>query len=66
VLNPACARAHHYGNLSYRAVKKICERELYNLPLEEEQQRSAPPPMGIIRNLSDYRKMTELGVIAHE
>ncbi len=64
-VDKACARACHYGNITYRAVKKICESGLYNLPLEE---RNEQPSKGgsKIRNLSDYRRMTGLGVIANE
>ena len=64
-VDKACARACHYGNITYRAVKKICESGLYNLPLEERNER--PQNGGSkIRNLSDYRRMTGLGVIANE
>jgi len=65
VLERACARACHYGSISYRAVKKICEHGLYSLPLEEPPQEAAPGA-GKVRNLSDYRMITQLGVIPHE
>lgn len=61
----ACARACHYGNITYRAVKKICECSLYNLPLEEKPKQVAEKNSNV-RNLSEYRKMTELGVISYE
>ncbi len=61
----ACARAFHYGNITYRAVKKICESGLYNLPLEENLKQSETGNSKI-RALSDYRRMTGLGVIGHE
>lgn len=61
----ACARACRYGNITYRAVKKICESGLYNLPLEEKAGQSGEGNSKI-RNLSDYRRMTGLGVIGHE
>lgn len=64
-VNKACARACHYGNITYRAVKKICESALYNLPLEERPEQSSGRESKI-RNLSDYRRMTGLGVIVHE
>lgn len=64
-VDKACARACHYGNITYRAVKKICESGLYNLPLEEKTDKSAEVTSKI-RNLSDYRRMTGLGVIGHE
>jgi len=46
-------------------VKKICESGLYNLPLEEKTNKSVEVTSKI-RNLSDYRRMTGLGVIGHE
>lgn len=64
-VDKACARACHYGNITYRAVKKICESALYNLPLEEAPEQSLEGKSKI-RNLSDYRRMTGLGVIVHE
>jgi transposase len=64
-VDKACARALHYGNITYRAVKKICESGLYQLPLEE-QQPQLREDNGRIRSLSDYRRMTGLGVIGHE
>lgn len=64
-VDKACERACHYGNITYRAVKKICENGLYNLPLEELSQQKAVGK-STIRSLSDYRRMTGLGVIGHE
>lgn len=61
----ACARACHYGNITYRAVKKICESGLYALPLEAGSVETAESSSKI-RSLSDYRRMTGLGVIGHE
>ncbi len=61
----ACGRACHYGNITYRAVKKICENGLYVLPLENSHEADDHQDSKI-RNLEDYRSMTELGVIAHE
>ena len=64
-INRACIRACHYGSVTYRSVKKICDSGVYALPLEEKKT-SANPATGVIRNLADYREMTGLGVIAHE
>ena len=64
-INRACLRACHYGNITYRAVKKICESGLYALPLEERHRQSCSTGSNI-RSLSDYRRITELGVIGHE
>ncbi len=32
-INAACARASYYGSLSYKIVKKICEKNLMMLPI---------------------------------
>ena len=64
-VDKACARACHYGNITYRAVKKICESGLYALPLETGSGHMAESSSKI-RSLSDYRRMTGLGVIGHE
>lgn len=64
-VDKACERACHYGNITYRAVKKICESGLYNLPLEECFEQSVEGK-STIRSLSDYRRLTGLGVIGHE
>lgn len=65
VVDKACARACHYGNITYRAVKKICESGLYALPLETGSGQTVES-ISKIRSLSDYRRMTGLGVIGHE
>lgn len=65
VVDKACARACHYGNITYRAVKKICESGLYALPLETGSGQTVESSSKI-RSLSDYRRMTGLGVIGHE
>lgn len=64
-VDKACARACHYGNITYRAVKKICESGLYALPLEIGSEHMVESSSKI-RSLSDYRQMTGLGVIGHE
>ena len=64
-VDKACARACHYGNITYRAVKKICESGLYALPLETGSEHMVESNSKI-RSLSDYRRMTGLGVIGHE
>lgn len=53
-VDKACARACHYGNITYRAVKKICESGLYALPLETESEHMVESNSKI-RSLSDYR-----------
>ena len=65
VIDRACTRACHYGSITYRTVKKICDSGLYVLPLEEKAQNSTAGT-GSIRSLSDYRDMTGLGVISNE
>ncbi len=64
-VDKACQRACHFGNITYRAVKRICESGLYNLPLEDEQEPFMERKSKI-RNLLNYRQMTGLWVISHE
>lgn len=64
-IDRACRRACHYGSITYRTVKKICDSGLYALPLEEKAEHRTPGT-GNIRNLADYRDMTGLGVISNE
>jgi len=61
----ACMRACHYGNITYRAVKKICSSGLYSLPLEDKRD-DAHPCSSRIRELSAYKDIAQLGVIEHE
>ena len=65
VIDRACRRACHYGSITYRTVKKICDSGLHALPLEETLGNKAGGT-GNIRNLADYRDMTGLGVIGDE
>ena len=65
VVDQACRRAYHYHNYSYRAVKKICESGMYELPFEDGFSSSSELPCRG-RDLQLYREMTGLGVIAHE
>lgn len=61
----SCRRAVRFGSISYQAVKKICSKGLYLLPLEEDTAAAATVG-GKIRSLSEYRAMSQLGVIGHE
>lgn len=65
-IDKACRRASHFGNISYRAVKKICETGIENLPLTETKETPESSSGGNVRSLSEYRQMTCLGVISHE
>lgn len=64
VVDRACFRACYYGNISYRAVKKICEAGIENLPLPKVAQAAADVRAASnVRDMSLYREMTKLGVI---
>jgi len=63
-IDRACFRACYYGNISYRAVKKICEAGIENLPLAENVTETCSSSN--VRDMSLYREMTKLGVIGHE
>jgi transposase len=61
VVDQACRRACYYGNISYMAVKKICEAGYESLPLPDTATPS-DQTQGVI-NLAKYREMTRLGVM---
>lgn len=63
-VDKACKRACHYGNITYRTVKKICESGLYALPLEADIPTKFSSEK--VRSLEEYKAMIDLGVIAHE
>jgi transposase len=66
-IDKACKRACHYGNISYRAVKNICESGLENLPLDRRSEDSySTEKQSNIRDLSEYRMIARLGVISNE
>lgn len=71
VINQACARACHYGNISYRTVKNICEKGLEMLPLTADGAIPADvntdkASVSKVRDLSEYRILCGLGAISHE
>jgi transposase len=61
VVDQACRRACYYGNISYRAVKKICEAGYESLPLPCAAAAANKPAEAI--SLAKYREMTALGVM---
>ncbi len=66
-IDSACLRACYYGNISYRAVKKICEAGLEGLPLAgAERIETVAAGVSNVRDMALYREMTKLGVIDHE
>jgi alkylated DNA nucleotide flippase Atl1 len=62
VIEQACRRACYYGNISYRAVKNICDVGYEGLPLPDTQWPAAPP--GKVASLGKYSAMAALGVMA--
>lgn len=61
-VDQACRRACYYGNISYRAVKKICEAGFEALPLPGDQLTDGALPKKVV-SLSKYREMMDLGVM---
>ena len=61
VVDQACRRACYYGNISYRAVKNICERGYESLPLPGADVSFQPA--GEVVSLDRYREIAALGVI---
>ena len=62
VIDQACRRACYYGNISYRAVKNICEVGIEFLPLPNVLIPDDQLP-GNVHNLTKYREMVGLGVM---
>ena len=62
IVDQACRRACYYGNITYRAVKNICEAGIELLPLP-----AGPEPgggqNGSARSLAGYSDMVALGVM---
>jgi len=59
-IDQACRRACYYGNISYRAVKRICDAGYESLPLPDMADAS---PGGTVIRLERYREIAALGVI---
>lgn len=68
VIDQACRRALYYESITYGTVKKICERGLISLPVDDKQvaEDHTAPGINIARDLSHYQHMTVLGVIGRE
>jgi len=67
-IDQACRRALYYDSISYGTVKKICERGLISLPVDDKRsvEEHNMAETEIVRDLSHYQQMTILGVIGHE
>lgn len=67
-IDQACRRALYYNSITYGTVKKICERGLILLPVDDDSSSSHEviEETEITRNLSSYDQMTALGVIENE
>lgn len=65
-INNACIRALSYGALTYKVVKKICESNLSNLPIETNETYINTNETHISRNVSDYNNLMDLGEIKNE
>lgn len=68
IIDQACRRALYYNTISYGTVKKICERGLISLPVDDKHsaEEMKTEETEIVRDLSHYDQMTILGVIGHE
>lgn len=63
IINAACARATHYGSLSYTTVRKICEKDLTMLPVYTNETYINDQIHDLARNLAEYNALSELGEI---
>jgi hypothetical protein len=61
VVDQACRRACYYGNITYRAVKNICDAGYETLPLPDVAESSGGS--GNVVSLAKYREMADLGVM---
>lgn len=68
VIDQACRRALYYDSITYGTVKKICERGLVCLPVDDRHVTDEHDTIcsDIVRDLSHYQQMTTLGVIGDE
>ncbi len=67
VIDQACRRALYYNSITYGTVKKICEKGLIALPVEDKNDDIVTnEPTEITRDLSQYAQMTVLGVSGDE
>jgi transposase len=66
VIDDACRRALYYNTLTYGTVKRICEKGLIALPIDNNTSFINEEPTAVARALSQYDSMSSLGVIAHE
>lgn len=67
-VNRACERACYFENITYRAVKKICENGMDRLPMDKRMCAGAEQisTYSNVRDLGQYRQMLALGVIDNE
>lgn len=66
VIDDACRRALHYNTLTYGTVKRICEKGLIALPIDQNTSFINDEPNSVSRDLSQYDSLSSLGVIGHE
>lgn len=61
VIDAACKRAIAFDSLKYHTIKTICEKGLYNLPIEESTSMlTTELPNEIVRPLSEYQELLKL------
>ena len=61
IIENACHRAIEYGALSYKIVKKICEKGIVGLPVKYAETYVNSDCTHITRELSMYDKLAEMG-----
>lgn len=69
VIDQACRRALYYDSITYGTVKRICERGIVGLPVDDRHATDDEHDTDrseIARDLSCYQQMTVLGVIGNE
>ena len=62
-VDAACIRAQYYDSLNYTTVRKICEKGLCSLPIDENTTYLNQVPNQFARDLKEYDALSELGVL---
>jgi len=62
-IEAACGRARYYGSLTYKMVRRICEKELHHLPVYRNETYLNEQPGELARDLSEYVRLSELGAM---
>jgi transposase len=66
IIDMACKRALYYNSITYGTVKKICEKGLIALPVEQNESFVNYEETSFSRDLASYSQLSMMGVIENE